>query len=44
MPYTVQLYYLTDGEVVPVHVLKLCKGVEMEIDSFVTPALDVVLP
>jgi hypothetical protein len=48
MPYTVQLYYVTEGKVVPVHVLKVCKGVEMEIDSFVTSALEggewIVLP
>jgi hypothetical protein len=44
MPYTVQLCYVTEGKVVPVHVLKVSIGVEMEIDSFVTPAMDAVLP
>jgi len=40
MPYTVQLHYVTEGQVVPVHVQKLCEGVEIAIDSFVTSALD----
>jgi len=40
MLYTVQLYCVTEGKVVPVHVLKVCEGVEMEIDSFVSSALD----
>jgi hypothetical protein len=40
MPYTVQLYYVTEGKVAPVQVLKVCERVEMEIDLFVTSALD----
>jgi len=40
MPYTVQLCYVTEGKVVPLHVLKVCEGVEMDSDSFVTSALD----
>lgn len=40
MPYTVQLCYVTEGKVVPLHVLKVCEGVEMESDLFVTSVLD----
>ena len=40
MPCTVQLYYVTEGKVVPVHSLKMCEGAETELDSFVTSALD----